>query len=375
MAKSRNALFREGVESLSFGDRLANARRIKAMILIDGGRKVLTCEDGDSFVRRLAVYHADTGKIALRSLVLAKAVGTPEAMIVLHDPDRVLVATDHSGEPMLQEVSLSEGLAINDPIVIHERFRLGVLWDWRLRRLKCQEMAVFDPRSLVLHGMPTGEWSRSQLVCLDLRSHDYLGGPIVVNGKFFDRRTANSGEHETNTFGVAMPRTGCFVTGSSEGWLRVWAVPDLSLMAVWRVVSSADPERTSETVIRCLAGNDSLRLLGVGTSSGAVHIYSLAQDNRLIRTMHYDATEASHGSQHYSVAVTALALSGEFVMAGYESGLLRAWRISDGAPAGEVPPSRDDYGPIVQILPVPETGRVFYRTGWSGARMFDLPIS
>jgi WD40 repeat protein len=331
-------------ETLRGARPLTNAKGITAMALLDGGRRIITSEKYGNHGACLALYDADSLRL-LREFVFAEDTPQPYAIGVVSDPDRIIIDV---GE-RLRLIDLRDASCFGESLPMRFWF-VSPEWEWLAKKLTAGEalptaaISIFDGGKIatvhcgVAAQNPTPRMP-NYLVSWDLVSFQLKAGPV---------QTPNRGAMSTDDMASGRDIVHRqFITGQRHGWVRFWDIDTLQLVREFHIESPPSCDRKLEGMdnhqIYSIALSNNVRIIALGTWSGAIHVLDRESGRDLVGPLiphdfDYTSTNENGGwPPHYAEEVTSLEFfaNDRRLVAGYKDGSLRVWDVASGIEVGE----------------------------------------
>lgn len=318
---------------------LTDVKQLKAIALLDDGRRIITSERYGNHSACLAIYDADSLQ-SLREFVFVDDVEPPNAIGVVSDPDRVIV---NIGDGLsVIDLHTRESIGQPLPMLFYNRNQLppaeglmhvAVAVLGRKELFLTGTIGIFDGGKVATVHCGGAPNYPSHLVTWDIDSVQLEAGPIWTPKSLYNDKV-----------GVPDPIHRQFITGDQLGWVRFWGIYALQLVREWHIESPASCDRSraniSNNEIGAMALSNDGRTVAIGTYCGAIHIFDAESGKNVIAPLvphDFDYTPVVEHSPKYAEEVTALQFfaSDQRLIAGYGDGSLRVWDVKSGVEVGE----------------------------------------
>ena len=347
---------------------LADAKGLKAIAMLDDGRRIITSEKYGKQGACLGLYDAESLK--LLEQIFIDGFEPPSAIGVVSDSNHVIVNVDRSlcvidlrtggtSGPPLPMLFHNDGPTDGKPIAWWQYPFLG-----KKELFRTGTIGVFDGgRIATVHCGIAAPSMPSQLISWDLNSFRLKAGPVRTPD------VSPSPQLTDDMAGVPDKIHRQFITGQRYGWVNFWDIDILRLVKAWRVESPRSCDRSLQNCasnqIHSMVLSTDARIIAVGTFCGAIHVIDIESGKDVIAPLvprDFDYTRERYSdSPRYATEVTALQFFAmdKKLIAGYDDGSLRVWDIESGLEVGD-PTDRGEKhgGPIGLLCVLPRSGKV-----------------
>lgn len=330
-------------------ERFADVPNGSGALLVDHGRKLLTCEQVLSPSRviqgsMLGLYDVENEGKKIHSFALEEGKVAIGPMAMVPDYDRVVLVIVEASVKSIQAISLSSmklvGKSIEVPRVYEVFGMAGRLLRYLLNSGNSSQNRQMYPFTLdmidgcrgILHDGESYEMG-CRLVSFDIEAGVLLCKPVLTYGRNDELPVGGMAE---NRAGVVVPGRDWFVTGTRLGHVQIWSTRNLSKVAEWELhlPRQIGVRGWEYSQIYSLAASADGERLAVGTCAGSVHIFEIPSGHELavlIAPYFY-----SRRSSEKPVDVAKLQLvqhlsfcgATPYMVAAHDSGFIRIWDTS-----------------------------------------------